>query len=80
MTALAAFLLLATAASAALSPWLALITGWAGLIVVLLAGINAYRGWLEASANKLLTSGKLVGGEVVIGRLQRNGFVRVQKR
>ena len=50
--ALLALLLLAASASASISPWLALIAAWAGLIVVLLAAINAYRSRVEQTVTE----------------------------
>lgn len=64
---LAALLLLAAATAASLSLWLALAGAWAALIVALLAAINAYRSRVEQSVT-----------EEVVGRIQRNGFVRVK--
>lgn len=62
---LLALLLLALAASASLSPWLLLLTGWAALIVGLLAVVNWYRSRVEAAPDKVIAtiyerSGKLV--------------------
>lgn len=87
-----AFLLLAAAAAAALSPWLALAAGWAGLIALLLAAIDWYRTVIEQRAESGVASTLVADGdaasqsafpappvEVVIGRIQRHGFVRVRK-
>jgi hypothetical protein len=61
-------LLLAAASAASLSPWLALAGAWALLIVLLLAAINAYRSRVEQTMT-----------EVVVGRIQRNGFIRYKQ-
>lgn len=64
-------LLLAAAASASLSPWLAFAAAWAALIVLLLAAVNRYRDSLEQSGD---------GSEEVIGWIEAHRFVRMRSR
>lgn len=47
MKAIIALLFLAVVGSASLSPLLVVVAAWLGLDVLLLAGINAYRGRVE---------------------------------
>lgn len=71
MKPLALFLVLAGAAGASLSPWLALAAAWAALIVLVLAGINAYRDGLEERGD---------GSETVIGWIEAHRVVRMRRR
>lgn len=62
------FLLLAAAASASLTPWLALAAGWAVLIVLVLAAINWYRSRVEQTVT-----------EQIVARIQKGRLIRFKQ-
>ena len=76
---LAALLLLAATGSASVNGLLAIALAWAALIVAVLVAIARYRDHLEASANDLLPSVKLVD-EVVIAYIGPKRLVRKGRR
>lgn len=71
MTALLALLLAAAAASASLSPLIAIAAAWAGLIVGVMAAVNVYRSSLERGT---------APPDVIVARVQKGRVIRVHKK